>query len=169
MWTQQRNKLVGSGAVGKAAQGHSVSLSADGNPAIVGGFLDGAGPGAAWVWTRSGGFWSQQSKLIGSGVIGVANQGFAVSISGDGNRAIVGGLADNHQGAAWAWTRSGGLWSRSDKLVGSGAEGNALQGTAVGLSADGNTAIVGGSDDATKTGAAWVFAPVVQRRRAVER
>ncbi|MGC5276279.1 hypothetical protein ACPXAM_24405, partial [Escherichia coli] len=38
--SQQGNKLVGTGAVGTAYQGASVSLSADGNTAIVGGYLD---------------------------------------------------------------------------------------------------------------------------------
>jgi hypothetical protein len=34
-------------------QGSSVALSADGNTAIVGGFYDNTGAGAAWVFTRS--------------------------------------------------------------------------------------------------------------------
>ncbi len=167
LWTQQGSKLVGSGAVGNAIQGHSVSLSADGNTAIIGGPLDNQTAGAAWVWTRSGGFWSQQSKLIGSGAVGVADQGWAVSLSADGNTAVVGGPGDNQLGAAWMWTRNGGLWSQSDKLVGSGAVGNAAQGISVCLSADGTTAILGGAEDAAETGAAWVFASVAQRRRAV--
>jgi hypothetical protein len=40
-FTQQGPKLVGTGVVGNAAQGHSVALSADGNTAIVGGYEDG--------------------------------------------------------------------------------------------------------------------------------
>ena len=61
---QQGPKLVGAGAVGSfVEQGVSVSLSADGNTAIVGGPGDG-GPdgnlaGAVWVFTRSpSGVWS---------------------------------------------------------------------------------------------------------------
>jgi hypothetical protein len=52
-FSQQGPKLVGTGAVGNAAQGASVSLSADGNTAIVGGYNDNSNAGAAWVWTRS--------------------------------------------------------------------------------------------------------------------
>ena len=74
---EQRPKLVGTGAVGSTNQGMSVALSADGNTAIVGG----PGPnnadrdrspvvgpvGAAWVFTRSGGTWTQQGgKLVGT-------------------------------------------------------------------------------------------------------
>jgi hypothetical protein len=35
VWTQQGDKLVGTGAVGSASQGEAVALSADGNTAIV--------------------------------------------------------------------------------------------------------------------------------------
>ena len=54
VWTQQGNKLVGTGAVGIARQGQSVALSADGNTAIVGGPCDNSDTGAAWVFTRAG-------------------------------------------------------------------------------------------------------------------
>ena len=50
VWTQQGNKLVGTGAVGDAAQGNSVSLSSDGNTAIVGGYGDDAWKGAVWIF-----------------------------------------------------------------------------------------------------------------------
>ena len=71
----------------------SVSLSADGNTAIVGGLSDNGGAGAAWVYTRSGGVWTQQgNKLVGTGAIGAAQQGISVSLSSDGNTAIVGGV-----------------------------------------------------------------------------
>src|SRR5450759_3476611 len=66
-FSQQGPKLVGTGAVGNATQGGSVSLSADGNTAIVGGSGDNGTAGAAWVWTRSGGVWTQQrTKRVGS-------------------------------------------------------------------------------------------------------
>ena len=160
VWTQQGNKLVGTGAVGNAGQGVSVALSADGNTAIVGGPGDNSDTGAAWVFTRSGGVWTQQgNKLVGTGAVGIADQGFSVALSADGNTAIVGGPVDNSStGAAWVYTRSGGVWTQQgSKLVGTGAVGNAGQGYSVALSADGNTAIVGGLGDNSYTGAAWVF------------
>jgi hypothetical protein len=160
VWTQQGAKLVGSGAVGLAVQGFSVSLSADGNTAIVGGPADASYAGAAWVWTRSGGVWTQQgAKLAGSGAVGSAHQGDDVSLSADGATAIVGGDADNSSaGAAWVWTRSGGVWTQQGaKLVGSGAVAPSRQGFSVSLSADGATAIVGGDADNSSAGAAWVW------------
>jgi hypothetical protein len=159
-WTEDQ-KVVGTGITGSIAarQGISVSLSSDGNTAIVGGYLDGNGIGAAWIYTRSGTVWTQQgAKLVGTGAIGNALQGSAVSLSSDGNTAIVGGTGDNSNvGAVWIFTRSGTIWSQQTKLVGTGAVGNALQGSSVSLSSDGNTAIVGGPNDNTNLGAAWVF------------
>jgi hypothetical protein len=102
VWTQQGSKLVAADAVGAASQGYSVALSADGNTATVGGNSDNGGVGAAWIYTRTGGAWTQQSKLVGSGAIGLADQGYSVALSGDGDTAIVGGQADNGGiGAAW--------------------------------------------------------------------
>jgi hypothetical protein len=116
VWNQQA-KLVGTGAIGPAQQGISVSLSSDGNTAIVGGPNDNNGTGATWVFTRSAGVWSQQGpKLVGSGAASPPNeygalQGASVSLSGDGNTAIVGGPDDNNDlGATWVFTRSGGVW-----------------------------------------------------------
>src|SRR4030095_16394258 len=103
--SQQGSKLVGTGASGAAQQGASVALSADGNTVIVGGPGDNSGQGAAWVYTRSGGVWTQQgNKLVGTGASGAAQQGVSVSLSADGNTAIVGGLDDNGgAGAAWVY------------------------------------------------------------------
>jgi hypothetical protein len=160
-WTPQGPKLSGGGAVGGAEQGFSVALSADGNTAIVGGPVDNSLAGAAWVFTQSGGVWSQQgSKLFGGGAVGAARQGYSVALSADGNTAIVGGYGDNSfAGAAWVFTRSGGgVWTQQGpKLFGGGAVGGASQGQSVALSADGNTAIVGGPYDNSQAGAAWVF------------
>ena len=164
IWSQQGAKLVGSENVGQSNQGVSVSMSADGNTVIVGGFADNGYVGAAWIFTRSSSStWTQQgAKLVGSGYIGsstVPNQGFSVSLSADGNVAILGGPGDDGgKGAVWVFTRSGSTWNQQAKLVGTGGIGiNVAQGWSVSLSADGNTAIVGGSFDDYRNGATWVF------------
>jgi hypothetical protein len=161
VWTQQGAKLFGLGAVGKASQGYSVALSADGNTAVVGGPNDNSDAGATWVFTRSSGVWTPGgTKLpLGTGAVGAAEQGYSVALSADGNTAIVGGPDDNSlAGAAWVFTRSGSVWTQQGpKLFGTGAVGAASQGTSVALSADGNIAIVGGPLDHSIVGAAWVF------------
>jgi hypothetical protein len=160
-FTQQGPKLVGTGAVGSAQQGQSIALSADGNTAILGGYADNSGAGAAWVFTSSNGVWVQRgSKLVGTGAVGSARQGWSIALSADGNTAIVGGQNDSGGiGAVWVFTRSNGVSAQQgSKLVGTGAVGAALfQGTSVALSTDGNTVIVGGYGDNSDTGAAWVF------------
>jgi hypothetical protein len=116
-FTQQGPKLVGTDAIGGQGQSQSVSLSGDGNTAIVGsGSVYVVQTGAAWVYTRTGGVWSQQAKLVGTDATGdlPVEQGTSVSLSGDGNTAIVGGPYDNSSvsppfvssvGAAWVFAK----------------------------------------------------------------
>ncbi len=160
VWTQQGPKQWGTVLLGIAHQGVSVALSADGNTALVGGDLDTNATGAAWVFTRTDGKWGLiPDKLIGVGALGESHQGAAVALSADGNAALVGGPGDNSEiGAAWVFTRGNGTWTQQGlKLTGSGASAKAAVGSAVALSADGNTAVVGGSGDSGTAGALWVF------------
>jgi hypothetical protein len=126
VWTQQGPKLV---AVAGANQGWSLALSADGNTAIVGGYGDNSNTGAAWVYTRSGGVWTQQGpKLFANDAVGSANggsqQGWSLALSADGNTALVGGPVDNGgTGAAWVWTRSNGAWSQQGSKLVAGQSG----------------------------------------------
>ena len=160
VWTQQGSKLVGIGAVGPAMQGQAVGLAGVGNTAIVGGPMDQGGSGAVWVWTRTGGLWTQQgSKLVGTGSAGNARQGSSVALSGDGATAVVGGPLDHGQvGAAWIWTLASGQWvQQGGKLVGPDHVGQSEQGSSVSVSGDGTTAIVGGGFDDSGAGAVWVW------------
>jgi hypothetical protein len=167
-WSQQGGKLVGTGHAGVGELGHisegefgvSVALSADGDTALIGAPVDDGGKGAAWVFTRSGSTWTQQGeKLIGTGGSAEGKFGEAVALSGDGNTALIGARGDNGAtGAAWVFTRSGSTWTQQgEKLIGMGGSGNIRFGSSVALSADGNTALIGGLGDDDLTGAAWVF------------
>ena len=114
----------------------------------------------------------KSAKPVCTDAAGNTNQGMSVALSADGSTAIVGGPGPNNvdrdrspsrgpAGAAWIFIRRGGVWAQQGgKLVGTtDAPGGGLfsQGAAVALSADGNTAIVGGPSDNRTTGAAWVF------------
>jgi hypothetical protein len=158
-WSQQGAKLIAGDEAGAGMFGVSVALSTDGNTAIVGGSADSSGAGAAWIFIRSNGVWSEQAKLVGANAVGNAFQGIAVALSSDGNTALIGGYGDNaDNGAAWVFVNSGGVWSQQgSKLLGSGNAGAAEQGYSVALSADGNTALVGGFADNADTGAGWIF------------
>jgi hypothetical protein len=161
-WTQDA-KLVGSGFIEEPLQGYSVAASSEGNTVAVGGPTDG-NIGATWIFRRSYGVWSQEARLVGTGIIGeFALQGFSVSLSGDGNTVVIGAPADNSNvGAAWVFARSSGVWTQKAKLVGSGAiftPGFSIvdQGYSVGISAAGNTVISGAPDDDEGVGAVWVL------------
>ena len=159
-WSQQGSKLTGSGEEGEARFGESVSLSADGGTALIGGLRDDGNTGAAWVYTRAGSTWSQQGgKLTGTGESGEGWFGSSVALSEHGDTALIGGLRDDgNTGAAWVFTRSGSTWSQQGgKLTGTGESGQAEFGESVALSADGDTALVGGLHDEGGIGAAWVF------------
>ena len=172
-WAQQGPKLTGGAEeVGFGRFGRSVALSFDGNTALVGAYYDEGKPGggqkgAAFVFTRSGTTWSPQgAKLVGVGEEGEGQFGFSAALSADGNTALIGGPHDEAGkvamvGAAWAFTRSGGTWAaQGGPLVGTGAEGAGELGSAVALSADGDTALAGAPGDGS-AGATFVFARTV--------
>jgi len=119
-FTQQGPKLVGTLPVGSPEQGYSVALSADGDTAIVGGPSDNSQIGAAWVYTRRAGVWTQHgNKLVGTGSVGNAQQGWSVALSADGDTAIVGGPFDNNgSGAAWVFTRRHGCLDPAGRQAG---------------------------------------------------
>ena len=158
-WSQQGGELTGSGETGPGFFGVSVSLAGDGGTALIGADADDSA-GAVFTFARSGGTWSQQGpKITGDGATDGALFGFDVALAGDGSSALVGALRDGDgDGAAWQFARSGTSWvQQGGKLTGSGEVGSGGFGTAVALSATGDTALVGGSSDDDNTGAAWVL------------
>src|SRR5204863_528844 len=159
-WSQQGPKLTGTEEVGNGLFGFRVSVSADGNTAMVGGPGDSSGAGAAWVFVRSEGAWSQQGpKLTGGGEVGRGLFGVSVALSADGNTALIGGRGDNASiGAAWVFRRAISKWEQdSAKLTAADESGVGLFGSGVALSSDGTTAFIGGSGDTSFVGAAWAF------------
>jgi WD40 repeat protein len=161
VWTQLGPKLVGTGGTSQAWQGYSVSLSTDGNTAVVGGNSDNNLKGSAWVYTYAGNAWTQVARLVGTQAAGAAKQGNSVSLSADGRVIIVGGSGDDsNKGAVWVYKKTGAAWvQQGAKIKGNNAVGSAKQGTSVSLSANGTTAIIGGPADNTNKGAFWVYVP----------
>ena len=165
-WVEQATKLTGTGGVyNPNATDSAVAISDDGNTAVVAYSIDNAGTGAAWVFARSNGTWTQQgSKLVGTGSVGMPSQGVAIAISGDGNTIAVGGDSDGGDnlhggaGAVWIFARSNGVWQQQgSKIVASDAVGLAAQGSSMVLSEDGNTLLVGGAGDDNGAGAFWQY------------
>ena len=105
-WTQQGTTIVGSDAIGTAANGTNVSLSADGNTAMMGSVSDNGNRGAAWVFTRSGNTYTQKgNKLVATGAVGTTlYMGRSVAISADGTNMLVGADGDaTNKGASWSY------------------------------------------------------------------
>ncbi len=160
-WSKEASLIVAN-VLGQAWF-ESVALSSDGNTALLGGPLDHARIGAAWVFEHSNGHWTEQAKLTANDEIDKGEFGDSVSLSSDGNTALIGGQTDNEEhhgptlGAAWVFTRNiAGLWTQEAKLVGS----QPFFGASVSLSGDAAHALIGASEHGLGSGSAYVFTHV---------
>jgi hypothetical protein len=161
-WSQQGDKIFGDATRG-CGLGYAVALSLNGNIAIVGGTDENSNTGAAWVFERK--FKNNHEFLIWDMVCRLpcdlaegAMFGFSVAVNAGGTVAIVGGTGDNDDvGAAWIFEVTNGAWKQAAKLIGTNAVGRSQQGCSVALSGTGNTVIVGGWQDNSNVGAAWVY------------
>ena len=150
-WSQQA-KIQASDKQASDNFGVSVSISSDGNTAIVGAYQEdtgGADAGAAYIYVRSGSTWTQQAKIQSTDIQAGDYFGYSVSISDNGNTAIVGAWGEDTGGdgvgAAYIFIRSGTTWSQQAKLQSStaGPAGYSDRfGASVDISGDGNTVIV---------------------------
>jgi hypothetical protein len=195
-WTQQAYlKASNTGAVDQF--GYSVALNgdtiaagavsedssatgADGNQADN----SASGSGAAYVFTRTAGVWTQQSYLKASNTGGGDNFGQSVAMDGEtivvaalaedsGATGVGGNQADNSaadSGAAYVFTRAAGIWTQQAYLKASNTGATDLFGYSIAL--EGETIVVGAfgesssatgvggnqaNDSASFSGAAYVF------------
>lgn len=149
---QEQQKVFASNAGSVDDFGYSVSISNDGNTAVVGApdeDTGGSNRGSAYIFTKNGGVWSEQQKIQGIGLTNGANFGYSTAISSDGNTIIVGALnndtgGDNSSGTAYVFTRSGSpeTWTQQQQLSAGGGSTLFEFGHAVALSRDGDTAFI---------------------------
>ena len=177
VWTQQAY-LKASNAQGGDQFGHAIAI--DGDTIVVGAFSEDSSAtgvngnqadnsallsGAAYVFTRTGGVWSQQAYLKASNTGANDRFGDTVGISGDtivvgayiedsSATGVNGNGADNGaswSGAAYVFTRTGGVWTQEAYLKASNTEADDRFGHTVGISGD--TIVVGaGFEDSNATG-----------------
>jgi trimeric autotransporter adhesin len=194
---QQKASLKASNTGGGDRFGHSVAIS--GETIVVGAIwedssatgVNGNGAsdqavdaGAAYVFVRQGGTWSQQAYLKASNTGAGDLFGCDVSISGDivvvgaysedSNSTGVNGSGGNNSasaaGAAYVFKRIGTTWTQQAYLKASNTGANDRFGTSVGVSgdlvivgADGEASSAKGvngdqaSNSAVNTGAAYIF------------
>lgn len=164
-WTQQAKLSDPNGA---QADQFGVSVSLDGDTALIGAQQcenDREGSGVAYVFTRTGTIWSQQSQLIEPDGERWDRFGYSVAVSGD--TALIGAMWDWHgdyAGSVYVFTREGTLWVQQQTLQVSGKLGDCF-GNSVAL--DGDTALItayremdtyrfGSSYIFTRMGTTWV-------------
>ncbi len=182
-------KLVASDAA--ADDGFGIAVAVDGDTIVVGAHLENANDddlndtndvtdsGAAYVFTKVSGVWSQKAKLIASD--GAANDKFGNSVAVDGNTIVVGapyndydddddGDTDDDEGSAYVFAKvEGGGWNdatETAKLTAS--DGSANDEFGISVAVEGDAVVVGAyqddyidpndsSNDAADSGAAYVF------------
>ena len=151
-WTQQTT-LHASVKQSSQFMGTSVDINDDATYIITGAYsydISGgaANVGGAYIFTRSGSTWTQQTILTPSDAAAGDGFGRAVAISGDGKYAVVGARTKpsaTRVGAAYVFERSGSTWTQVEKIVGTHAINNSeFGGFSVSISDDGSTVTIGG-------------------------
>jgi FG-GAP repeat/Divergent InlB B-repeat domain len=162
VWSQQAY-LKASNTEGADQFGYSVAI--DGDTLVVGtGSEDSnatgvngnqadnstSGSGAAYVFTRVGGTWTQQAYLKASNTGTDDDFGLSVAVSGDtivvgargeasSARGVNGNQADNSaslSGAAYVFTRANGVWTQQAYLKASNADAGDIFGESVAIAGD---------------------------------
>src|SRR5262249_30416606 len=153
-----------------ASDNFGVAVAVSGDTVVVGAAYEGSSAtggngnqadntasssGAAYVFVRSGGVWSQQAYIKASNTGANYIFGYAVAVSGDtlvvgayqeasNATGVNGNGADNSAasaGAAYVFLRSGTTWSQQAYLKASNTNANDFFGGSVALSGD--TLVVG--------------------------
>ncbi|HPO17287.1 MAG TPA: PKD domain-containing protein [Candidatus Hydrogenedentes bacterium] len=155
VWEEQQKLTASDGA---ADDRFGCSAAIYGDTVVVGAFgRDDMGlmSGAAYVFTRTDGAWSEQAKLTAAN--GSIADSFGVSISIYGDTVLIGASGENvFTGAAYVFVRRGAAWIQQAKLTASDGTGNDAFGTQVSLYGD--TALIGVPSNAIgRTGAAYIF------------
>jgi len=161
-WTQQQ-ELTAADPGAKDHFGWSVAVS--GNTVVVGAPNHTNGVsfcGAAYVFVRSGVYWTQQAELDG----GAFDDELGSSVALSGNTVLAGvpyydTATQEDAGAVYAYTRSGATWSAPDILVADDGVASDYFGANGGVALSGNTALIGSSNHSSATidtlGAAYIF------------
>jgi hypothetical protein len=157
-WTEQQ-KLIPSGPSGGFGQAVAIA----GETIVIGAVntqtMGGTDAGAAYVFVRSGGMWTEQQELTATDGAPGDKLGSSVALSGE--TAVVGApyadvMGNANAGAAYVFVRSGTAWTEQQKLTPAVGTADSLFGRV--LAIDGDTAVVGASrEDGADIGSASVF------------
>jgi hypothetical protein len=150
-WTQQARLVAGDAA---PDDNFGVTVAVAGDTALAGADAKNHAQGAAYVFVRQDGAWTQQAKLGASDGSYGDYFGSALALSGD--TAVVGAFNKNAaRGAAYVFIRQDGAWTQQAKLVADDGADESAFGAAVAL--DGDTVVVGAFGPNGGAGGAYVF------------
>ncbi|MBN2248066.1 MAG: cell wall-binding repeat-containing protein [Coriobacteriia bacterium] len=153
-WVQRQKLTAGDGSDGDYF-GSPVAIR--GETAVIGAPGAGSNTGAAYVFTRTGGVWSQYAKLTADD--GEVADLFGRAVAIDGETVLVGAPGDDDRGsgagAVYVFTPTDTTWTQRAKITATDGDAAAAFGMAVAL--DDGTALVGASEDETARGSAYVF------------
>lgn len=125
--------------------GNSVSVTDNGNTAVIGAFHNDDPrelAGSAYVFSNTSGEWTQQHKFSRGTSISNSEFGGSVDISGDSSISIVGARNDSPGGAAYVFTQTNNSWSRQSKFPRDESSNFRRFGRSLALSNDGSTAFI---------------------------
>jgi hypothetical protein len=156
-WTEQAKLLASDGTAGDSF-GWWVAI--EGDTALIGAAGDDMLKGSAYVFTRTGITWTEQTKLVAAD--GAAGDQFGYSVYLSGDAAIIGANCDDDNGfdsgSAYVFIRIGTTWTQQTKLLASdGATQDSFGGE---VSISGDTALIGAcfdDDNGFDSGSAYVF------------
>src|SRR5205823_3250250 len=183
-WSQQAYiKASNTGDAEEGDQfGYSISLSGDGNLLVAGAIGEDSGAttvngdekdnsapnaGAAYVFVRNAGAWSQQAYLKAANASRNFLFGYSVAVSGRSSTIGVGpfdeagsprpvnGPHDRRAagtGAAYVFVRSGASWTQQAYLKAKEGDPQDSMGCSIAISDDGNTVATGALDEDTMVG-----------------
>ncbi len=159
-WTEQAELLASDGEFGDR---YGISVALEGDIAVVGAIADddqGTQAGAAYVYERIAGDWTEVAKLVAPD--GGENDRFGTDLAISGNTIVVGaGLAGPggaETGAAYVYERRHNGWIFSQRVGPDDLRNGDFYGDSVAL--NGDVLLVGAwaqDDDGPQSGAAYVF------------
>ena len=167
--TPTETKIIASDGAQNDRFGKDVAISGDGLYAIGGATYEadgGSRAGAAYIFVKSGGSWSQQQKIVASDAATEHWFGNAVAINSDGTYAVVGAyqhdIYGSNAGAAFIFTRSGSTWTQQQRIVSSSFTATGYFGSDVSINSDGTYVAVGAMGENavevfTRSGSTWSF------------
>jgi len=157
VWTQQAKLLPADGAAHDRFGEH---LAFDGDTTVITARSHdhtGDNAGAAYVFVRTAGVWTQQAELLAGD--GSDDDNFGQAVVLDGDTAVIGANGDDTaSGSAYVFTRTGTAWTEQAKLVPADAAAHDQFGA--GMALDGDTVMIGSGhddDNGDGSGSAYVF------------